>query len=70
MEDNPTLEDLGLDEIVAGFGVEVENIFVAIEDDDDLDDDERAELIKTFEEIEELVTTARKIVGVSTENDG
>lgn len=63
------MEPVTLAEVLAGFASDVETFFTVVEDEDGLDDDDRAELIKKFEGIEELVKEAQKIIGVSSEND-
>jgi hypothetical protein len=58
------------DDILAGFQSDLESAFwPTLTDDTSLDDDQRAEVTRKIEEAEEAIKEARKIIGVSSEND-
>jgi hypothetical protein len=59
----------GLAGTLVGIGEGVDDAWAEIDAHPGLDDDQRAELTRHFEAIEEAVTESRKILGVSSEND-
>jgi predicted metal-dependent phosphoesterase TrpH len=59
----------GLRGIVITLGETVDESWLEIDAHPGLDDDDRAALVRHFETIEEALSDARKIVGVSSEND-
>lgn len=69
MENDDNMPEPTVDEILEGFGVDLENLYIPIDELEGLDDDQRAELIRKIEEIEELVNDARKILATSNAND-
>jgi hypothetical protein len=62
-------EIANLPSILATVSEATDDAWAEIDSHPDLDDDQRAELTRHFEAIEEAVAEARKIVGVSSEND-
>lgn len=52
-------------EIVQTWSAEIEGIWRQITDDDQLTDDQKAELIQTFEDIDGLLDDAKKVLNPS-----
>lgn len=47
----------------------VNDSWATIDADDALDDDQRADMVKKFEDIEEAIEEARKLIPVSSEDE-
>lgn len=67
MEHEDGTEELTLADVLDGFKVDIETFFVYLEDEGQLDDDQKAGLTRQFEEVAELVDEARKLVKESLE---
>jgi hypothetical protein len=63
------LRSEGLGGLVDTINESVESAWPEIDLHPGLDKDQRAELIRHFETIEEALSDVRKIIGVSSEND-
>lgn len=63
------MPELTTEDILEGFASDVEGFYAVIDDDDNLSDDDKDTLTRKFEEIEELVRDARKLVRNSVEQD-
>ena len=61
--------DEGLGGLVGTITESIEGAWPEIDAYPGIDDDQRAALVRYFEDIEEALTEVRKIVGVSSEND-
>lgn len=63
------MENDGLRGLLGTLGETVEESWVEIDAHPGLEDDDRAKLIQLMEQVEEAVSEAKKIIGVSSEND-
>lgn len=63
------LEEPTTQEIVREFFDEIEAIWAQITDDDSLTDQQKADLIQVFEEIEQHHDYVKDVLGVSSESD-
>lgn len=63
------MENDGLRGLLGTLGETVEESWVEIDVHPGLDDDDRAKLIQLMEQVEEAVGEAKKLIGVSSEND-
>jgi hypothetical protein len=69
MNDENEMSEPTTAEIVETWSAEIEGIWAQITDDTRLTDDQKADLIQTFEDIDGLLDDAKKILKESSEGE-